>query len=312
MQNKIKIFALLILNTFILDTFLAFAITVGPVKLEYKVNPGEKVSDKMLIFNETDQTQTFYASFEKFIIENGEVKYLPGEPTELPNWFKMERRITLGPKEKKEIPFTIEVPQNAPPGGHFAVIWWSTGAPGRTDGQVGIVARAGVLVFLQVSGEVNEKGSILEFSLPNKKFIVFKFPEDFLVRFKTEGNTYLKPKGEIVVKNIIGSKVASYDVNIKDVIVFPNNVRDLDVQKKFEKLPFGFGLYRAILSLNWGENQIAQKTIYFVALNWIALIVLLIVIFILFLLPKAIRKYNQYIIEKHSARKKEQERRNKE
>ncbi len=300
-RQKFFLIFYFLLFIFYFCTFnFVFAVTVGPAKIEYKVNPGEKISDKLFLYNETEQTQTYYASFEKFTIENNEMKFLSGEPTELPNWFKMERSVTLKPKEQKEIPFTIEIPPDAPPGGHFAVIWWGTGAPTKEAGQVGVVARAGILVFLQVSGQVNEKGSIVEFSLPGKKFIVFKFPEEFLLKFKNEGNTYLKPKGEIVVKNIFGAKIAYYDVNTKDAIVFPNNTRDLNVLKKFNQPPLGFGLYRAVLNLNWGENQKAEKTIYFVALNWFVLIAILLIIFVLFLLPKAIRKYNQYIIEKYS------------
>ena len=69
-----------------------------------------------------------------------------------------------------------------------------------------IVTRAGILVFLQVSGEINEKGEVIEFSLSNGKFFTFKAPEDFIVNFKNQGNTYLKPRGEILIKNILKIK----------------------------------------------------------------------------------------------------------
>lgn len=273
------------------------AVTLGPAKIEYKVDPGAVISDKIFILNEENEARTFYAAFEKFTQVGGEKKFLPTEESELANWFKMEKSVSLEPKEQKEIPFTIEIPQNAPPGGHFAVIWWGTAPP---KGQVAIVTRAGILVFLQVSGEVNEKGEILDFSLPEGKFLVFSLPEDFVVNFKNAGNTYLKPRGEIKIENIFGSQIAVFDVNDKEIIILPEITQTLNVSKKFEKPPFAFGFYKAELALIWGEKQNnALKSIWFFVFPWKSVLIVIIILAALLLLAtKGIKKYNQWIIAK--------------
>jgi hypothetical protein len=296
MKKKILLFAALIVGYFIIDFSSSYAVTIGPAKIEYRVDPGAIISDKLLLINEGDKEQTFYAAFEKFTEVNGEKKFLPSEPAELAQWFKMEKSVTLKAGEQKEIPFTIEVPKNAPPGGHFAVIWWGTAPPG---GQVAIVTRAGILVFLQVSGEVNEKGDIAEFSLAKGKFI-FKLPDDFVVNFQNQGNTYLKPLGEITIKNIFGSSIAAFKVNFKERIIFPANTQALDIAKKFDKPPFAFGLYKAELALQWGEKgNSGQRGIWFFIFPWkTVLIVIIILAALLFIATKGIKKYNQWIINK--------------
>ncbi|MFH1346976.1 MAG: hypothetical protein ABIH10_01865 [Spirochaetota bacterium] len=276
------------------------AVTVGPAKIEYKVDPGQTISDKLFIVNDGQETRTFYAEFEKFTEIGGQKKFLPSEPAELAEWFKMEESATLKAGEQKEILFTVEVPENAPPGGHFAVIWWGTASPGKN--QVSIVTRAGILVFLQVSGEINEKGEIVEFSLTKGNFFTLKLPEDFAVNFKNQGNTYLKPLGEITVKNIFGSAIADFNVNGKERIIFPDNEQLLDIAKKFGKPPFAFGFYKAELSLRWGEKESnGLKSIWFFVFPWKTVFVVIIILAGLFLLAtKGVKKYNQWILEKYT------------
>jgi len=282
---------------FLLLPVYSQAVTVGPAKIEYKTDPGEMITGKLIVVNEEQEAQTFYAAFEKFTEVDGQKKFLPSEPAELAEWFKMEKSVSLKAGQQKEIPFTIEVPKNAPPGGHFAVIWWGTAPPG---GQVAIVTRAGILVFLQVSGEVNEKGEVAEFSLSKGKFFVFKLPEDFVVNFQNQGNTYLKPRGEIAVKNIFGSAVAAFKANSKERIIFPENTQILDIAKKFDKLPFAFGFYKAELALQWGEKQNdILKSVWFFVFPWkIVLIAVIILAALLLAGTKGIKKYNQWIIKK--------------
>jgi len=282
---------------FLLLPVYSQAVTVGPAKIEYKTDPGEMITGKLIVVNEEQEAQTFYAAFEKFTEVDGQKKFLPSEPAELAEWFKMEKSVSLKAGQQKEIPFTIEVPKNAPPGGHFAVIWWGTAPPG---GQVAIVTRAGILVFLQVSGEVNEKGEVVEFSLSKGKFFVFKLPEDFVVNFQNQGNTYLKPRGEIAVKNIFGSAVAAFKANSKERIIFPENSQVLDIAKKFDKPPFTFGFYKAELALQWGEKQNdILKSVWFFVFPWkIVLIAVIILAALLLAGTKGIKKYNQWIIKK--------------
>jgi len=274
------------------------AVTVGPAKIEYRTNAGNVINDTLVLINEGETKQTFWPAFEKFTEMNGEKQFFPGEPAELDNWIKLPESITLEPKEQKIIPFTIEVPKNAPPGGHFAVIWWGTAPEGQR--QMSIITRAGILVYLQVSGDVNESAQLLKFAPEGGRLIWGKIPENFIVLFKNSGNTYLKPQGEINVKNIFGNKLINLAVNSVNIILLPDGEKNLQINKKFYKSSFAFGFYKAELNLRWGDKpELIHKNAWFFVLSWQqALFSIIILVLLLFGLKKSIRKYSQWIVSK--------------
>lgn len=277
----------------------AQAITVGPAKLEYSADPGDTIQGSIFVFNDGAETETLYAAFEKFTEVNGEKKFSPGEAVELANWFRMPHKVTLLPKGQENVPFTIEVPKNAPPGGHFAVIWWGNAPP--DSGQVSIVTRAGVLVYLRVSGDVRENGELLSFSSLAGR-VVTRLP-DFEVRFRNGGNTYLKPRGEIAVKNIFGGTIAVFKVNDVGRILLPEGEESLRLSPQFEKRPFALGLYHADLNLAWGEKpETLEKRYYILVLPWIHILGGSVILLLLYFGARfGLRKYNERVIARYAS-----------
>lgn len=271
--------------------FSAFAVTVGPAKITERTNPGDTISGDIVLINDSNAKQTLYPAFEKFTEVNGEKKFLPGEPTALTAWFRLPKSVTLNVGEQKRIPFTIKVPKDAPPGGHFAVIWWGNAPP---EGQVSIVTRAGILVFLQVSGEVNEKGEVLSFR--PKGFVFRGMPLEFKLLFKNVGNTWLKPTGDIFIKNIFGTTRAVFRANSGERIILPGNEENLRVAPTFEKKPFLIGMYGAELTLQWGEEaEKFEKSAYFIVLPILPIVIALVVLAAFYF---GIKRYNRWIIAK--------------
>lgn len=295
----LKIFSVILFilaSGFLLLPFYSFAVTVGPVKMEYSVDPGGIIEGKLFLMNETGGTQTFYPSFEKFIEVSGEKQFLPKESTELARWFKTENSITLGAGEQKNVPFVIEIPQNAPPGGHFAVIWWSTAPPDGPGAR--IVTRAGILVYLRVSGDIKESGEVLSFDAV--KFHNW-LPVNFNLIFKNTGNVHLKPTGEIKIKNIFGITKAVLSPNPNTLQVLPESEKSFTLAWNSEKWGgFAFGPYSAKLNLIYGEEQKEiSKKIWFFVFPWkISLIAILVLLILIFGFTKGIKRYNRWIINK--------------
>ncbi len=276
--------------------FLSKALTVGPPKLEYSVNPGDVVEGKLFLLNEGDETRTFYPDFEKFIEVDGEKKFLAGEPTTLADWFDAEESVTLKAKEQRYIPFKFKVPLDAPPGGHFAVIWWSTAPPGTSGGQTSIVVRAGILVFLRVSGDTKEDARVLSFSASGR--LLNKLPTSLNVEFQNDGNVYLKPSGEITIKNIFGRTRTILPFNSKGIQVLPQSKKA--IEESWDS-GFGFGFYTANLNVVYGESlkRISEKFGFFV-FPWKIVLGIIISGFVLVWgARKTFKKYNQWIIKKY-------------
>ena len=285
--------------TFFIPYLISNAVTVGPVKLEINADPGDVVRGELFLMNDEKETKIFSPVFEKFIEEDGNKKFIT-EKSDLATWFEINYPITLNSLEGKNIPFVLRIPKDASPGGHFAVIWWSAAAP--RAGQVSIVTRAGILVYLTVSGEIKEQGQILEFTTQNRKRFFGGSPINFAINFENTGNVHLKPKGEIQIKNIFGGTKTVIDVNKKDISILPQSKKTL--QEQWEFSGFFFGPYKANLKLVYGETQQeVQKSFWIVIILWKQLVLIILILGLVFFgIPQGIKKYNQWIVDKYKSK----------
>lgn len=276
-------------------TFVSFAnaLTVGPAKIEFTADKGNTLTFNLFIRNDSDWDSKYYLSIEGFADVQGERKFFENPPER--DWVEVQKEVFLKSKEDIQIPVKINIPQSAPPGGHFLAIWVGSGAPKKEPGQVGIVSRVASLVFINVRGNAIYKVDVSKF---NAKRIVWNFPVKFAYLIKNEGNTYITPKGFIDIKNIFGKEVAILPVNPKEYQILPNTEKLLETEWQGK---FAFGIYKAIFNMNYGENNSLNFNYWFVFLNIKYLIIILIlIVFIIFVLPVLIRKYNAYIIRKYT------------
>ncbi len=84
----------------------------------------------MVLINEDNVTETFYSSYANFEAqgESGEPAFITASD-DLGTWMSTQPSITLQPGESQSVPFTVVIPKDATPGGHFAVIFWGQCRP---------------------------------------------------------------------------------------------------------------------------------------------------------------------------------------
>jgi len=303
------------------------ALTISPSRLEFSANPGQRVEDIIRVFNETKDTIDIFTSAANFtakIGETGEPEFLiPGEKEEgLATWIDIEEGpITLLPNEQKIIPFTVNVPLAADPGGHYAAIFFSPSPPEGEGGVVGVIGKLGALVLLRVSGDIKEEGRLTEFSLKDNEKIYNHLPVDFGIRFENTGTVHLKPQGDILIKNIFGGESAIVEVNKPKIgtggNVLPDSIRRFEAswikkeigeseptgfleKLKAEKDNFAFGRYKADLVLDYGtQGKKSQATLTFWVIPWrLTLLTIIGLLILIFLLIIGIKRYNRWIIKK--------------
>lgn len=303
----------------------AQALTISPPRFELDANPGSKILQTIKLFNETEEARGFYPSLQDFTArgEAGEPGWVE-EPTEfgLSPWIKIGTGpISLGPQERKEIQFSIEVPDDAEPGGHYAAIMFSTQPPEVMQGAtpIAIAGKVGSLVLLRVGGEVIENGKLVEFNTKDQKNFYTHLPIDFYIRFENLGNVHLKPQGQIKITGVldITSTPTTLQVNEAGGNALPKSIRRYDVswtkpglkaltQGIFEELKvqwkgFAIGKFTAHLNLYYGtegRQMVAEKSFW--VFPWLLILLILIVVVVMvFGLRIGIRKYNAWIIRKY-------------
>jgi len=317
-MKKFFVASLLIVSIFGLAPLSASAITISPPVIEFDARPGDTIVDVLKLYNETKEEKTFTGAVQTFkaLDETGAPAFSSvEESTGLATWLKLdETTITLAPDERKDILFSINVPEDAEPGGHFAGVLWSSGDVPETGGTgVGITMKTGTLVLVRVAGEVSETGRLASFTADRQSYNYL--PANFTVRFENLGNVHLKPAGVIEIKNLLGRKVTSLPVNEDLANVLPESIRKFDATWQKTEVPkgasewqkerenFAWGKYTATLILNYGEEgQVTTASLVFWVFPWRVTIFYSVIAFVIILLIVfGIRSYNKWLIKKYSA-----------
>ncbi|MBI1839074.1 MAG: hypothetical protein HYR95_02170 [Candidatus Colwellbacteria bacterium] len=242
----------------------AKAVTISPLNFELNGNPGDTVSNLVRVYNDLDvgigvamETQDFVSAGEQ-----GQVLIKGHEESgtySLANWVSLSpQTFSLAPHSSQTVEFTVKIPAGGEPGGHYASVLATVSgeAPG---GGVGINQKVGALLLLSVAGEISENLGLVDFN-PDSGFTEYG-PEKLIARFKNEGTVHLKPRGFVIIKNVLGNEVVKMD--LPQLNVLPQSARTVDIPLKIEGQ---FGRYEATLAAIYGATNepLSAITVYWV------------------------------------------------
>jgi hypothetical protein len=307
---------------------VAHATTITPPRLELEGDPGTTVRSSFKVINDSESTSTLYTEVENFEArdETGNPQFVQTKEG-LSIWIDVEDRVSVAPGEEKEIPFSIQVPRSAEPGGYFASIFVRNTPPSAQGREVSVGAKLGVLILFRVNGEIQEGVDILEFSTRDNRRLFTSLPIEFYYRFQNTGADRVKPEGDIIVKNVVGLKAKILSANRTDGSVLPRSIRRFESawihggggqedpteaftprasgsfldEAKYQWSNFAFGMYTANLDITFGQtNKTASGTFRFLVIPWQLLIIVGAgLIAVLIALRFVLRRYNRYIISRH-------------
>lgn len=277
---------------------------ISPPVLELAADPGQTVTATLRVRNVTKGDLVTKGKADDFGAgkdESGQPQLLLDETGatrySLKYWVQGVPDLRLAPMELKTVNIKIVVPQNAEPGGHFGVVRFTALPPELEGTGVALSASIGTLVLLKVSGQINEKVSLSEFSSvqKGKKKSFFEHgPVDFIVRIKNEGSVHEKLHGKVTVRDWLGKETGVVDVNPKGGNVLPDSVRKFEQGLSEKRL---FGRYTAELYMTYGNAKTIESKLTFWVIPWkLILLALIGLIVVVALLRLAIRRYNDHII----------------
>jgi len=260
--NKFLLGLGIFLGAALLTVSNAQAVSISPLNFEVNANPGDVMSNIVRIYNDTDADMPVSMGVQDFVAagEKGEVLIKEGGNATygLENWVTLNpQTFTIPPNSSQLIEFTIRVPANAEPGGHYASVLASISGSVSGTG-TGVAQKVGSLLLLNVAGDVVENLGVSDFEAPT--FSEYG-PESLSARFSNDGTVHLKPRGFVLVKNMFGAEVAKVD--LPQLNVLPQSTRKVDIPLK---LGNQFGRYEATLAAIYGASNepISAVTVYWV------------------------------------------------
>lgn len=285
------------------------SLTITPPLFQLSIGQGEIWKSSLKVVNTNPYDLTVYASVMDFAAmgEEGKSRMIPivGMGAEnytisLAQWIEVPvEPVVIAGESSVEIPFSINIPSNAEPGGHYAAILIGTfPLMEKSNGPIiQISSQISSLLFLRVKGEVEENGNIREFRA--EKSFYQEPPVNFILRFANTGNVHLRPVGDIVVYDMWGRErekmAVNQDSNFGNIL--PGSVRKFLFEWEGEISFFEVGRYKAVMTLSFGEGgyQSVTATAYFWILPLksflaIGLSIILIILFTALAIRAYIRK----------------------
>jgi hypothetical protein len=240
----------------------AYNLSVSPPTFEINANAGDDLENSIRVENLTGTDLVVNTEARNFtaVGEEGAVNLTQEESSfSLSSWIQIIPSSVSIPSHSSQIfKFKTKIPKNAEPGGHFGSIVFISGGsvmPNQTGAAVS--QELATLVLVKVSGKTTEKATLLSFN-SIKKFWECG-PVTFENRIKNEGNLHVKPTGIITIKNMFGRKVATLNVDPKNVLPGAVRKNTTDWNRKYI-----FGRYTAVLTLGYGtQNRLLAATTHF-------------------------------------------------
>ncbi|MBN2100478.1 hypothetical protein JW710_01090 [Candidatus Dojkabacteria bacterium] len=225
-------------------------ITVSPVKYEFSGEPGEVLEGTVKYYNSTGSEKDLYLKAFNFepLGETG----FPGfsndlypDNASLKDWIVLEtshivvEHITEERAHPTIVNFTVHIPEDAAPGGHYAGIIQRLKPFDQVDELEGsglvISPESACLIILNVEGAVTREGYSEQFFVADpyaaekKPVKLFEYPPvEFIARVRNSGNTHFKPQGNVFLYRG-DKKIADFKVNEDEGNVLRESIRRFEV-----------------------------------------------------------------------------------
>jgi hypothetical protein len=243
------------------------SITASPSSVSFKINAGETRRDSMKIINDGDVAYDFAVYARPYSVQNE--LYDPNfsvvkQNTNVHNWVQFEKtKYHLEPGQTAVVNYTIKVPVDAAPGGHYGVLFAETQQRGIGSTGVARQKRVGNLIYAIVNGTYSTKGKLTQFVLP---FWQKKVPLLSAARVTNTGNVDFTASVNTTAKDVFGRTKFTYR---GDPRVLPATTRRIEMN--WEKAP-NFGLFKVSQQVSFLGQQYNHSGWVLVAPVWFALL----------------------------------------
>lgn len=216
------------------------SMTISPVSNKLTVDAGATVEGKITIVNDGSQGYDFILYARPYsIIDN---QYDNPNFTQVTATTDVYKWVSF-PQTKYYIeagatvtaPYTIRVPKDAAPGGHYGVAFAETQPLSQQPAGSMILRkkRAGSILYVTVNGDYKLSGQVQDWSIPSWQSLP---PLRASVSTRNDGNADFTDTARLVVKDVFGK--TKYDVK-KEFQVLPGTTRTMDLEWA-KALWFGF------------------------------------------------------------------------
>ena len=259
---------ILVAGFFVAKTFAQsqqnFDLTVSPVFFDFSSNPGDKITNRIRIRNNTTSDMKVKIGVGKMAGDvNGDLTLKSSNNDDTLSWINFNStEITAKPLEWTDIPFTIKIPGDAAFGYYWAITFAQegNGTLGKTGAALTGASAVPILLNVKHAGAKAE-GKVAEFQVD--PYVSEYLPVNFTVKIQNVGNIHIKPIGNVFIRSGNNKDLAILDINSEQGNIIPGTIRQFNTS-----WADGFLVKEPVLEFGEPKKDKNGNVIEKVSINW--------------------------------------------
>ena len=273
------------------------SMTVSPMNQRIVLTPGETYQGSISVSNPASSSEslkytTEVGSFTQKMDDNNNKGSVDIDSVssynQIMDWITLDRTSgEVAPNTTQTIPFTVNVPADAPAGGQYATILVKGETPEVEPGQGLVIqdqTQIASILYAEVTGETKKDAQILENSIPA---FLTNNPLEATSLVENDGNVHADAKYTLQVWPLFSDEeICTNEEDPATVLVMPGTK-----QYHAESCNLGMvGIYKARQTVEiFGEKSIVDATVIMCPI-WLMVVILVVIIAIVWFVVHRIMK----------------------
>lgn len=236
-------------NTFAAEADEEIGLALRPAIMELAAEPGETISSTIFIQNISPSPVGVEVSAQSLIPNDPTIDQQKRKNTDASTWLiNKGRKFLLDAGEQRPIDIQFLVPQNASPGGHYAMVTFTTSSVQQQLIKGSIVTPSLTsLALINVAGDILEEASVERLDFP---FLVFGRDQTLSFNIANTGNTHILPTTTVKLYDRNDRLVDS--ISVPPQLILPNTTKKYDVKWSTNGK---VGIHRVQVDVSYGSPR---------------------------------------------------------
>lgn len=248
----------------------AFAIGASPLRIMIQANPGNSVEGYINAQNTKDEPILANLTKGDFLVNENQSLQFMYEPQEgnvhsLLTWIEFtENDVEVGPNETKKITYKINIPNDAPSGSYYGVVFIQGKDPNSAGVQgsgMGISTNVAQLILLEIKGNLYRDTTLNSFQIIRNERDETPTNTTFTTNVFNSGNTYDALTGKITITDKDKNLIQELDFNRDISSVMPQ--RQKTYVENWSFADYKNGIYFANLTAKNKDDKSYAEEIKF-------------------------------------------------
>lgn len=271
-----------------------YRIQLTPAQIELELEPGKTTVETFEVQNTGAKDLSFEVSVAPYGVTGEDYKSdftTETKYNDLAKWITLsDKGGTVEPNGSKEITITIQVPEDVPAGGQYAIVLAKmvSDGSGEDSTAVSVERQVGLVLYSNIDGDTREDAKVAENKVSS---FLFEPPITATSVVENNGNVHVEATYTLQVSSIFGGEeIYTNEENPQKALILPETRRFNSIS--WDGAP-QLGLFKVKQTVKVLDDVSVVEKVVFICPIWFMFIVILIIFCVVFWIISRVRGRNK-------------------